>query len=325
MATYTALLSKQNRAVTLGFAGIGVVLTVFAIGRSNLLRSRYEASSSRTVAQHALRQESATLPAFAPAKAKSQGILGGTAPSQSFPDAPAFGQKLVRTSSMDLVVSNPSEVSEQIRQLAERMGGFLASAEMNGGSSAQGTLTVRVPAARFEEAREAIRKLGLRVESDRISAQDVTRQYVDDDASLRNLRAEESQYLSILKQARSVKDTLAVSEKLGDVRGQIEQQQAEFNALSKQVETAAITVSVRSEAQAQAFGIHWRPLYQLKSALRDGLDALGTYAAAMTSILFYLPAILLWTGTILAAAVIGWRVKRLVLRTISNWQNKQAA
>ena len=48
--------------------------------------------------------------------------------------------------------------------------------------------------------------------------------------TFRNLKAEEQQYLLILKQAKTVKDKLDVSEKLSDVRGQTEQQQAEFNA-----------------------------------------------------------------------------------------------
>jgi len=56
------------------------------------------------------------------------------------------------------------------------------------------TLTIRVPAGRFEEARAEIRKLGIRVEGEKIEAWDRTRQYVDQDASIRNLRAEESQY-----------------------------------------------------------------------------------------------------------------------------------
>ena len=73
--------------------------------------------------------------------------------------------------------------------------------EGGGQNCNRGTLTIRVPAARFEEARAEIRKLGLRVESEKIDAQDVTRQYVDQDASIRNLRAEEAQYLTILKQA----------------------------------------------------------------------------------------------------------------------------
>jgi len=61
-----------------------------------------------------------------------------------------------------------------------------------------------------------------------------------------------------------VKDTLDVSEKLSAVRGQIEQQQAEFAALSKQTETVAIQITLGTGVEARIFGLDWRPLYQAK-------------------------------------------------------------
>src|SRR5260370_40950094 len=147
-------------------------------------------------------------------------------------------------------------------------------------------MPLRVAAAGFEDARSEIRRLGLRVESEKLEAQDVTKQYVDQSARLRNLRAQETQYLGILKQAKTVKDTLEVSDKLNDVRGEIEQQQAEFDALSKQVETVALTISLRAEAEAKVFGLNWRPLYQVKLAAREGLGRVADYAASMTPLLF---------------------------------------
>jgi hypothetical protein len=113
-----------------------------------------------------------------------------------------------------------------------------------------------------------------------------------------------------LKQAKTVKDTLQVSDKLNEVRGEIEQQQAEFEALSKQVEMVALNVSLRAEADVQAFGLQWRPLYQLKLAAREGLQSLADYATSMVSFALYLPAILLWLATILVGAAIGWRILR---------------
>jgi len=238
----------------------------------------------------------------------------------------ATDRKMIRSSLVELVVRKPAEAAEKIRALADGMGGFLVSSEISGGpDAASGSLTIRVPAARFEEARAEIRKLGLRVESEKVEAQDVTRQYVDQDASLRNLRAEEVQYLAILKQAHTVKDTLEVSSKLSDVRGQIEQQQAEFDALSKQIETVAITVSLRAEAEAQVLGLHWRPLYEMKLALRDGLDAVAGYAVAMISIVFYLPAVVLWTVTIVLGAAVGWKTLRWVARVFFAWPKQAAA
>lgn len=236
----------------------------------------------------------------------------GTADSVEAPPLPpSEGRKMVRTGSLDIVVKNPRETSEHIRQIAEHAGGFLVSSEVYGSEQdSNASVTVRVPEARFEEVRAAVRMLGLRVEGDKLEAQDVTMQYVDQAARLHNLHAQEAQYLGILKQARTVKDTVDVSDKLDEVRGQIEQQQAEFNALSKQVETVELAVSLRAETDTQVFGLHWRPLYQLKFAAREGLDSVGDYAARMAAFLFYLPAVLLWLATILIIAAVGWRLLR---------------
>jgi hypothetical protein len=224
-------------------------------------------------------------------------------------------RKLVRTAAIGLIVKTPAESAEKIIQLAQSAGGFLVTSQVNGGTDAtSATLSVRVPAAKFDEVRAQIRKLGLRVESESIEAQDVTKQYVDQEARLRNLRAQEQQYLGILRKAANVKDTLEVSEKLNETRGVIEERQAEFEALSKQVETVAINVALRAEADAQVFGLHWRPLYQLKIAAREGLDGLGDYAASMTAFVFYLPTVLLWMFTIITGAAIGWRILRWVAR-----------
>ncbi len=329
MPSITESLNKNSNIWWIAMAGIiGVIIVVSGVTnlrRSNIAATKQgrEVSMPRPVSeqyqsvayQDAVRGGGPALVTAAllePGAAKAAADL-------------AMERKMVRNSSVDLVVRKPAEAAEKIRALAEDMGGFLMSSEVSGGQDATGgSLTVRVPAARFEEARAEIRKLGLRVESEKVQAQDVTRQYVDEDANLRNLRAEEAQYLAILKQAHTVKDTLQVSDKLSGVRGEIERQQAEFDALSKQIETVAINVSLRAEAEAQAFGLHWRPLYQMKLGLRDGLEAVAGYAVAMTSILFYLPAVLLWMGTIAVAGALGWRVWRWAGRVFFGWTKQSA-
>jgi uncharacterized protein DUF4349 len=248
------------------------------------------------------------------------GVPGGYA-SMSMSYLPnseeAIDRKLVRTSSIELLVKRPAEAADKIRSVTEQVGGFLVKSQKNGAQDATtASLVIRVPVARFAEVVAAIRSLGQRVESEQMEAEDVTRHYVDQEAHLRNLRAQETQYLMILKQAKTVKDTLEVSEKLNVVRGEIEQQQAEFAALSKQVETVAITVSLHSEAQATVFGVRWRPLYELKLAMAGGLEGLANYASSMLSLFFYLPAILLWLATILVGASLGWKLLRLGARLL---------
>jgi hypothetical protein len=218
---------------------------------------------------------------------------------------------------MDIVVLDPRQVSKRIRQLAADAGGFTVTSETRGANLDQSaSVTIRVPQARFTEFHEAIRKMAIHVDGEHFEAQDVTKQYVDKSSHLRNLPAQETQYLGILRQAKTVKDTLEVGDKLNEVRGEIEQQQAEFDALSKQVETVALSITLRAEAETQVFGLHWRPLYQLKLAARQGIDGIGDYATAMASFLFFLPTVLLWLATILIGAALGWRILRWAAKAL---------
>jgi hypothetical protein len=303
MSSLAELFNKRNYAWSIAPAGM-VALAIVAIVLPSLKRSRVVGEQS--LALHPASARSQLADKMEPPLLKTRIAAGSPRAMGS-----AFDHKMVRTGSVDLMVQKPAEAAETIRGLAEALGGFLVSSDVSGGPNpAGGSLTIRVPAARFEEAWTEIRRLGMRVESEKIDAQDVTGQFADEEANLRNLRAEEAQYLAILKQARNVKDMLAVSEKLAEVRGQIEQQQAEFAVLSKQVETVAVAISLHSEAEAQVFGLNWRPLYQMRLALRAGLEAMAGYAAVMISIIFYLPAVLLWMGTILAMTAGGWKLVR---------------
>jgi cell division septum initiation protein DivIVA len=316
-----------------------VILLAVAMCIPNLQRSRTAAEASARWARAHQSQfasspltesgygEEGSLHQEAPRSLPAAGLptSGGAtaaADKSSAPNAPSASaaRKLVRTGALALTVKSPADAAEQIRVMAESLGGYLEAAQIGGTKEAPiAEITIRVPAAQFEDMKAGIRKLAARVESEKTDAQDVTRQYVDMEARLRNLRAEEAQYLAIMKSAYKVDDLLEVSEKLSQVRGQIEQQQAEFQTLSKQVETVAITISLRALTDAKVFGLNWRPLYQLKVAARDGLAAMADYTATIVAVLFYVPVALAWSFTLLFAALMGWRLIRWTGRRFFDW------
>jgi Domain of unknown function (DUF4349) len=328
MSTFSELRNDYTKTWALVAAGFGIGFFWLVMALPALHRSGRTLSMAQQVVGG---EQSGNLYTAAPAKSKTvvmaepaasaatDAVMENAAGARPAPGA-SGERKIIRSSSLAIVVQHPAQVMDKIMALAETEGGYLESSQGGGQDAASGSLTIRVPAARFEQTRAEIRKLGLRVENESIDARDVTRRYVDQDANLRNLRAEEAQYLAILKQANTVKDLLAVSQRISEVRGQIEQQQAEFNALSKETDTVAIAISLRTEAETQVFGLNWRPLYQMKLALRDGLESLAGYASAMMAFLFYLPAVLLWVGTIAGGAAVGWRLLRWVGRRWFGWQ-----
>jgi hypothetical protein len=75
-----------------------------------------------------------------------------------------------------------------------------------------------------------------------------------------------------------------------------------------------LTINVRGVAVAQAFGLHWRPLYEAKVSLRGALGGMADYADDMVALFLNLPVIAIWELTIVALIKIGWMVLRSIAR-----------
>lgn len=236
-------------------------------------------------------------------------------PAQAASASTPTDRQVIRTGMLGIVVADPLQAAEQLRALATRLSGFVVSSNVSGSEerSRSAQVTLRIPAEHFDNARAHVRKMAKTVEQDQVEARDVTREYVDREASLRNYRAEEAQYLAILKRASAVKDVLEVSSKLAEVRGRIDRLEAEQRFLRHQVEMSLLTANIAAVAEAQVFGIRWRPLYEAKLSLRDALSAMSNYADSMLALLLHIPVIALWGFTLIALLKVGWIALRRIL------------
>ena len=224
-------------------------------------------------------------------------------------------RRVLRSGTLEIIAADPLHAAEQLGDLATRLSGFVVSSKINGSDermqSAQ--VTVRIPADHFEEGRAQVRAIARSVEQDTVEARDVTREYADQEAALRNARAEEQQYLLILKRAASVKDVLEVSSKLAEARAHIDELQTDLRSLHHQVEMSLLTTNITAVAEAQVFGIRWRPLYKAKLSLRSALSSVADYGDSMVELLVNLPVIAIWGFTILALIKVGWIVLRRIV------------
>ena len=231
-------------------------------------------------------------------------------------------QKLIRTASLDLVVNDIQATLNDVGSLASAKGGYVEESSTNGEgqNDFNASMKIRVPAAHLDASLSEIKKLAVRTLRESVQAQDVTRQYVDTEARLRTMRAEEQQYLTILKRASTVKDTVEVTEKLGEIRTEIEQTQAELKSLVLQIDMSLITISFRLRAPAASTAIVWTPRDTVKSSLHDLAQGIADWADVLLSLLIELPLILLWVATIGIAALIIWKPSRFVWRRFRKTQ-----
>ncbi len=200
-----------------------------------------------------------------------------------------LGRTVIRSGHMELAVGSVPESFERVRLLAETAGGFVADSTIYGrGDQERATLVLRVPAERFSQVVEDLRGLAVEVVSLSTSAQDVTEQYADLQATLRNLTAVESQYLELLGRTESIGEVLQVQDRLNQVRLQIEQVQGRINLLDELTTLASVTVmltpddngapSTGSDSLGDAVREAWEASLETLSAIARGVIVVVVYS-----------------------------------------------
>jgi hypothetical protein len=186
-------------------------------------------------------------------------------------------RKIVKNGYMTLEVNDITEALTGVAAIAKELNGYVVSSNKSGYQDVTyGEISIRVPSDRFDEAFDKLRKLAVNVPNESTNSQDVTEQYTDLQAQLRNLEATEAQYLEILKKADKVEDILAVQRELSNVRGQIEQVKGRIQYIERTSDMALINVTLQKVKPIG--GTAWSALQTLKSAAR-GLVSFGKVLA----------------------------------------------
>lgn len=239
-------------------------------------------------------------------------------------DSVGTPRKIIRNGSLEITVSDVDQASTKIRSIVESLGGFVEKSSQTNVGGHTATITARVPADGLDRAMIQVKGVAASVDRESINARDVTRDYVDLDARLRNAKAEEARYLEILKKATTIKDTLDGAEKLSNVRGRIEQLQGEMNYLTSQVDMSALEISLQTEAGSTILGVKWRPFHQAKIALGEMISGLADWADSVIAFFINLPLILVWAASVIALLFVALRVllfswKKLGPKTNWTW------
>ena len=152
---------------------------------------------------------------------------------------------IVRTGAMRLVVNDVPVALDQIAELAEDFDGYVVSSEKwKEGERLVGRITVRVVAEHFHDTILALREMAVEVRSEETGSQDVTEEYVDLSAKLKNLEATEKEYLRLMTKAEKVEDMLGVQRELSETRGDIERTKGRMQYLERTSTTSLIEVSL---------------------------------------------------------------------------------
>ena len=190
---------------------------------------------------------------------KAVRMSGETAMAADMAEAPAAGakpagepaveRKIIHSATIELHVTNVETVQPEVERVVADFKGYVAKSDITGqaGRSRTATWTLKVPVADYRTAVARLVVLGQLVRNSSDS-QDVTEDFFDLEARVKNFKAEEETLNKLLKDsAVRLDDILKIREQIKVVRGEIERAEGRLKYLGTMAALSTITLTAREE------------------------------------------------------------------------------
>ncbi len=175
---------------------------------------------------------------------------------------------MIRNAHLTLEIQDIEEAVQELQAGTQRMNGYVSSLDIQRLSDERrvGSITLRIPEGRFDQAMEMIKALGS-IRNGQFDTADVTRQYIDMESRIANLEVQEQRLRELLDRAETVEDILKVEAELGRVRGNLEAMQGDFQHLQERVRYSTFQVRlVERDPRTQVVvdgGVSWEQVGEL--------------------------------------------------------------
>jgi major membrane immunogen (membrane-anchored lipoprotein) len=215
---------------------------------------------------------------------------------------PSQERLVIQNADLAIVVANPETKMAAIAKMAEQMGGFIVSSNLyeipiQGGTTTEANVVVRVPALKLEEALARIKSDAVDVQSETRSGQDVTQEYVDQKSRLKNLEAAEAQLTKIMDEATKTEDVLNVFNQLVYYREQIEVVKGQIQYYEQASTLSAISVRLIAEESVKPIELPtWLPQGVANEAVRDLITFTQGFVDFLIRFVLYLLPVLILIG-----------------------------
>lgn len=160
-------------------------------------------------------------------------------------------RKIIYTSTIGLVVDDYKTFETELPKLVLKHGGFVASSDTDRRyqNNQSGRWVVRVPVNEYNDFLSGVSSLGF-AESRSENAQDVTEEYVDVEARIKNKKQLETRILEMLaERSGKLADVLEIERELARVREEIERMEGRLRFLQDRTSLATININCREEKE----------------------------------------------------------------------------
>ena len=159
---------------------------------------------------------------------------------------PVENRKIIYRAKIDLAVEEFGPVPASVADLVKKVDGYIADSTLGGtpGVARRGTWKVRVPVARFDEFVASAKGLGELINAS-TQSEDVSEEYFDIEARIRNKTKEEERILKLLEERTGkLADVIEVERELSRVREETERMQGRIRMLADLTTFTTIDISV---------------------------------------------------------------------------------
>lgn len=207
---------------------------------------------------------------------------------------------VIKNADLSITVDDPEAKIKAIATLANSLDGYVVSSNTyqsyanNGIKVPEGTITIRVPSESLDAALERIKADAVEVDSENVSGEDVTDQYVDLQSRLKAKKAAEEKMLEIMEQAKNTEETLATYSQLQIIQSDIEVLTGQINYYERSAALSSITVRVVATEKSKPIEIGgWELGETASEAIQDLIDYMQGFTQFLVRfIIFTLPVLI---------------------------------
>lgn len=169
---------------------------------------------------------------------------------QADPSAPAPTAYLVKTGKLKVKVGDVGEATGKVRAALVPLQGQVTGENVGeSGSYDYGTMIVKVPADKMDQAMTDLGKVG-DVVSREVQTEDVTSSYVDTEARIKSAEASVARLRKLVEQAKDVSQIASLESELSKREQELDGMKAQLNAMKGRVAQSTITLELSTNPPA---------------------------------------------------------------------------
>ncbi|GAB6136890.1 DUF4349 domain-containing protein [Halanaerobaculum tunisiense] len=222
-------------------------------------------------------------------------------PQPTQQDTPDKTRQVIKTATIRLEQQTLTATEKKVRQLVNNHNGYITSSRQDNNNKQKFLhYEIKVPHEQLTTVISKIEDLGY-LQSKQLRSRDVTKEYIDLQARLKNFKAQEKKYLQLLDKTEKVAEILKVEKELNRIRQNIEQLQGRLNYYNNQVKLSTINLHISQPEPILTQQLGTRLITSLQRAVQGFINSIN-------SIIIFIGSLIPWASFLVLLSWIGYKI-----------------